>query len=140
MRRLDPNPAGHSVSADPRRKTNQALPPSVLVFGYSRQALMDRVSVLHEHKYQVIFVSKLASALSLIRKQATKFAFLVIGHAVPERERLRVARRYKTAKRDGHVIFIYDGHIRNADCASALLSIQGDKHNLLGAIRAHQSL
>lgn len=106
----------------------------VLLFAYDTGRLLERVKALSQLGYGIHVISRLSSAVTFVQRKGTHFNILVVGHAVPERERLRVARLYKHARPDGKVIFLYETRIKNADCASALLSVNGAKNNLVTTI------
>jgi DNA-binding NtrC family response regulator len=121
-----------------RRATGDLKPASaktVLSFGYAKVHLMQRHRLLAKHGYDVVSVSDLRLAMSLAEEEATRFSVLVIGHAVPKEERLRLTSSYQTRNPAGKVIFLYRHSIDNAACAAALLSVDGSTDNLIVAIR-----
>jgi hypothetical protein len=113
----------------------------VLIFAYDNGSIVDRLQVLAENGYEVRISATLASAVMRVRRKASTFDFLVIGYAVPQAERLKLARVYRDANPAGQVIFLYKNGIRNTNpSVAALLSINGTNDNLLTAIRSIERL
>ncbi len=109
---------------------------AVLLFGYSKQKLIERRRALQEDGFRVISVSQLLKAEALLQSRTERFDFLVIGHSVPEAERTPLVKLYKEKRPDGNVVILYSGSIRNTQQASAVLSENRSPENLLETLHA----
>lgn len=106
----------------------------ILSFGYGMKLLGEREQLLKDHGYDVVSISTLADARAEIKKHGQSFFALVVGHAVPDRERLDLARRYRRLNPSGNIVYFYRGRIRYADDATAVLNANYSPSNLLEAI------
>ena len=109
-------------------------PKQILSFGYGMKLLVEREQLLKDHGYDVVSTSTLADARAEIKKHGKLFFVLVVGHAVPDRERLDLARRYRKLNASGNIVYFYRGRIRYADDATAVLNANYSPANLLEAI------
>jgi hypothetical protein len=113
----------------------------VVIFAYDKDSIFERERLLTRTGYRVVTCDDFPSGLDLIRTSGSEFEFLVIGHAVPEQERLRLAQAYRDVHRGGQVIFLYKTAIKNTNPpVAALISINGAEDNLLTAIKSARQL
>jgi DNA-binding NtrC family response regulator len=98
----------------------------VLSVEYSIPYLVKRHVALRRAEIPVESASTMREALSLMR--LGEFDVAVLGHAIPETERNRIAEALLEMKPSIHIIMMYTGSISNADRAAAVLSIGGEQH------------
>ena len=111
----------------------------VLIFAYHPSSLRERQLFLVKNGYEMLVTSEFAPARKLIKTKGKNFDFLVTGYAVPEDERLELAKAFRHVQPSGLVVFLYEDAIKNRGSAAAiLLSVNGPKDNLLSAIDAAQ--
>lgn len=108
---------------------------SILSFGYSMPELREKHAALTKLGYEVLSHSDFQTVCTLISNDKGKFGFLLIGPAVSEHERRKLADLYRNHNPRGNVIFFYRGSISNAERATALLNERNSPENLLHAIR-----
>jgi DNA-binding response OmpR family regulator len=103
----------------------------ILSFGCQREFLRLRHQALERAGLSVISVTTRDEAERLIRTKP--FQVLIIGHTVPMKDRMEVALLAKSVQKMA-VIFLYDGSIRHAESADAILSIESGSEDLVAAI------
>ncbi len=103
----------------------------ILSFGYELRLLSLREQQLQHAGFHVDSVSSLDEAVTLAGREHYDLA--IIGHAVSEIERNRVAAVLKTA--GVPVIFLYYDSIKNAAQGNAVLSVLADPADLVAAAR-----
>ena len=103
----------------------------ILSFGYDRNLLRIRHQSLEMAGFKVVSVTnKEATECFLLAK---RFQVLIVGHAVPVKERIEVSLLAKSLK-NMQVICFYLGSIRQAESADAILSLEGTSEDLILAI------
>ena len=95
--------------------------------------LVKRHVALKRAEIPVESASTLREAVQLMRLGA--FDVAVLGHAIPEDERNRIASVLLETKPDMRIIMMYSGSIANADHADAVLSLEGE-HYLVATIKS----
>ena len=98
----------------------------VLSVEYSIPYLVKRHVALRRAEIPVESASTLREALTLMR--LGEFDIAVLGHAIPERERDRIAEALLELKPSIRIIMMYTGSISSADRADAVLSLEGEQH------------
>src|SRR5512147_689750 len=104
----------------------------ILSFGYDLELLKKREADLRDAGFEVDSSSTLDDALKRTRR---RYDLAVVGHAVGERERNRLAAALKAGERRVPVIFLYRSSIRNAGLADAVLSVAAGNKGLISAAR-----
>src|SRR4051812_29612921 len=110
-------------------KTNEVLGAPmcrVLSVEYSIPYLVKRHVALRRAEVPVESASTLREALTLMR--LGEFDVAVLGHAIPEAERNRIAEALLELKPSMRLIMMYAESISNADRADAVLSLGGEQH------------
>lgn len=107
----------------------------ILSFGYSMPELRQKHAALTKLGYEVLSHSDFQTICTLLSNNKQKFGFLLIGPAVSEDERRKLADLYRSHNPRGNVVFFYRGSIRNGERATALLNERNSPENLLNAIR-----
>ena len=109
--------------------------PAILLFDHSKQKLEARARGLEAIGYRVRTASRLSRAKSQLQRTAEPFAFLVIGHPVPESEKMQLTRLYRSHSRDGPIILFYRERVKNSAGAVTLLAEERSPENLLETIK-----
>lgn len=91
----------------------------VLLVGYLIDLLRERQAAFCAEGFTVTAASSVGQALR--ECEHSLFDALVLGHAVPERERNQIARAAKEQNRATKLLMLYLASIRNAELADALL-------------------
>ena len=105
----------------------------VLSVEYSIPYLVKRHGALRRAEIPVESASTLREALTLMR--LGEFDVAVLGHAIPETERNRIADTLLELKPTLRIVMMYTGSISNADRADAVLSLEGEQH-LVATVKA----
>jgi len=108
---------------------------SILSFGYLVPELRQKHAALSKLGYKVLSHSDFQTVCTLVSNDTQKFTFFLIGPAVPEHERRKLAELYRAYHPRGNVVFFYRGSIRNGELATALLNERNSPENLLNFIR-----
>ena len=95
--------------------------------------LVKRHVALKRAEIPVESASTLREAMQLMR--LGEFDVAVLGHAIPEDERNRIASVLLETKPDMRIIMMYSGSIANADHSDAVLSLEGE-HYLVATIKS----
>ena len=98
----------------------------VLSVEYSIPYLVKRHVALRRANIAVESASSLREALQLMR--LGEFDVAVLGHAIPEADRSRIAETLLELKPALRIIMMYSGSIDHADRADAVLSLEGEQH------------
>ena len=129
-------------SAAPRRKVRSQRQPSmpqsgtglpVLCVGYTVRPLEQRQVLLSHAGYEVSIASSHALALKILRRKP--FAAVVIGHTVPETERMDIISAARRQNPDAIVVLLYWDSIRRTEAADAILCIGNGPMSLVQAMR-----
>lgn len=113
------------------RRTAEA--PAVLCIGYTTETLDQRCQLLAQNGYAAHSSSSRESALAMLRQHP--FHALVIGHAVPEPERLEFIHAARALNPEAVVVLLYRDSIRRAEAADAILCIENGPMSLVQALR-----
>ncbi len=103
----------------------------ILSFGCEVQFLKLREKQLQHAGFHVDSVLSLEDALTLMGRKHYDLA--IVGHAVSENERNRLAGALKIGDGPVPVIFLYHHSIRNAAQADAVLSVMAEPRDLVAA-------
>jgi DNA-binding response OmpR family regulator len=103
----------------------------ILSFGCQREFLRLRHQALEKAGLDVTSAATRDEAERFLRTKS--FHVLLIGHAVPVKERVEVALMAKSLQKIP-VICLYHGSINQAESADAILSIEGSSDDLVAAI------
>jgi CheY-like chemotaxis protein len=103
----------------------------VLSLGRHRELLRSRERLLESAGFKVASVTTRNAAERLLR--AKRFNVLVVGHAVPIRERIEAAVLAKSMQ-GIPVVCMYLGSIFQAESADAILSADGSPEDLISTI------
>ena len=98
----------------------------VLSVEYSIPYLVKRHVALRRAEIGVESASSLREAMALLR--LGEFDVAVLGHAIPEAERDRIADTLLETKPSMRIVMMYTGSISHAEHADAVLSIDGEQH------------
>jgi DNA-binding response OmpR family regulator len=107
--------------------------PKILSFGYRLDRLTSRSERLRDAGYIVDMASDASQAEFLARKNC--YAAAVLGAAVPTRDRNRIAELILAKNRACAIVMLYEGSIRNAELADAVLNCDTAEQNLPETIR-----
>src|SRR5690349_11036124 len=113
------------------RATTNGVP--VLCIGYAAETLDQRCRFLGESGYAVTAAHTRAEAVSLLASQ--RFAALVIGHAIPESDRLEFIEKGRARNANAIVVLLYRDSIRRAESAQAVLCVENGPLALVQALR-----
>jgi len=115
-------------------QTKTASPgPAILCVGYTPSSLAERCHLLRANGYDAHPAATRDEALEHLRKRP--FPALVIGHAVPEHERLEFISAARKLNPDAIVVLLYWDSIRRAEAADAILCIGNGPMALVQALR-----
>jgi DNA-binding response OmpR family regulator len=103
----------------------------IFSFGYDLELLEKRDADLRAAGFEVESCSSLERGLKVAR--SSHYDLAIVGHAVGERDRNRLAAALKSGERWVPVIFLYRSGIRNAGLADAVLSISTGSKGLVSA-------
>ena len=121
----------------PNRTTLRSAPtatgPAILCIGYTRNTLEERCDLLRAHGYDAHSASTRDTALQCLSQRP--FPALVIGHAVPEHERMEFIQAARHLNPDAIVVLLYWDSIRRAEAADAILCIGNGPMALVQALR-----
>lgn len=106
---------------------------AILCIGYTAATLAERCKLLRANGYDAHSASTHEEALAKLRERS--FPALVIGHAVPERERLEFIAAARALNPDAIVVLLYWDSIRRAEAADAILCIGNGPMALVQALR-----
>ena len=98
----------------------------VLSVEYSIPYLVKRHVALRRAEIAVESASSLREAMALLR--LGEFDVAVLGHAIPEAERDRIADTLLETKPSMRIVMMYSGSISHAEHADAVLSVDGEQH------------
>ena len=104
----------------------------VLSVGYLQDFLKKRNEHIAQGGHKVIPAMSIEQSLALARDD--KFDVMVFGHFVPTQDRNTIARYFKEHFPHIAVIFLYEGHIEQAELADAILNVYGDPQDLVQTI------
>lgn len=104
----------------------------VLCVGYAAETLDDRCRFLGKNGFAVSPARSRAQAVSLLGEKP--YAALVIGHAIPEADRLEFIQRARAFNPQAIVVLLYRDSIRRAEAAQAVLSVQNGPLSLVQAL------
>lgn len=107
--------------------------PVVLCIGYIVPTLVERCSLLRANGYEPHPARTHAEALEKLRMHP--FPAVVIGHAVPENERIEFIAAARAVNPTAIVILLYWDSIRRAEAADAILCIDNEPMALVQALR-----
>jgi DNA-binding NtrC family response regulator len=107
--------------------------PAILCVGYTPASLDERCKLLRAHGYDAQLASTHDQALEKLRRRP--FPALVIGHAVPEHERMEFIAAARALNPDAIVVLLYWDSIRRAEAADAILCIGNGPMALVQALR-----
>jgi hypothetical protein len=107
--------------------------PAVLCIGYTTETLDKRCQLLAQNGYEAHRSSTRDAALGMLHQRA--YHALVIGHAVPEPERLEFISAAKALNPEAVVVLLYRDSIRRAEAADAILCIENGPMSLVHALR-----
>jgi predicted glycosyltransferase len=111
---------------------NLRLMKKALSFGYLKSTKDHRDQHLKQAGIEVTPTSTVAETLAMLRESA--YDVVIVGPAVPQDERDRVAAFAKTRK--ARVIFLYKNYINGAESGDALISVDGSAADLVDAVLA----
>jgi|ERR1043166_159864 len=102
---------------------------AILLVGHLAPLLRDRERVLRKAGHDVIALTVGKDHL----RHATQrdFDVVIIGHAVPERQRQRLLQSVKSRSPQAAIVLFYRGSIQNAELADAILNADGKYKDLL---------
>lgn len=107
--------------------------PAILCVGYTPATLTERCKLLHASGYEAHSASSREEALQKL--QGRPFPAVVIGHAVPEPERMEFIAAARELNPDAIVVLLYWDSIRRAEAADAILCIGNGPMALVQALR-----
>lgn len=105
----------------------------ILAVGYRLDRLMPRAARLRKAGYVVDMASAEAQAEFLVRQN--RYAAAVLGAAIPEEVRNRLALSLINLNPQCAIIMLYEVSIRNAELADAVLNYETAEQNLPETIR-----
>lgn len=98
--------------------------PQVLFFAVTRGLVTAYAASLREAGFDVQCVHRAKKASDLISRHG--YDLFLVGSRVAEDERNRTATLFKRKYPKGRAIFLYQGSIRNAEPADAVLYVRDD--------------
>ena len=107
--------------------------PAVLYIGYTVESMDTRCELLAKSGYEAHSSSTRVDALGLLQERP--FHALVIGHAVPEPERLEFITAARALNPEAVVVLLYRDSIRRAEAANAILCVENGPMSLVHALR-----
>lgn len=107
--------------------------PTVLCVGYTPYTLTERCELLRVNGYAPQPANNREEALGYLRERP--FSAVVVGHAVPERERNEFIQAARTLNPDAIVVLLYWDSIRRTEAADAILCIGNGPMALVQALR-----
>jgi len=110
----------------------EGSPPRVLCVGYHAFLLENRSAVLRARGFAVSTAGTIARFQQVLGESA--FEALVIGHQVPEEERNAMVAALRRRSPQAVIVLLYRGHIRGADCADAVLSVDSGPVELVRSL------
>ncbi len=105
----------------------------VLCIGYVAETFDERCSHLGQSGYRVHPARSRREAENLLRQMP--FAALVIGHAIPEADRLEFIRMARALNPQAIVVLLYRDSIRRAEAAQAVLCVENGPTSLVNTLR-----
>ena len=103
----------------------------VLSFAYSKKPQQEREQELKDAGLDVTAAATASEALALLRED--HFDVLIVGQAVPQEERDRVASVAKSCRT--RVVFLYKNSISGAVSGDAVISADTSPHDLIEAVK-----
>lgn len=107
--------------------------PAILCVGYTAATLTERCKLLRASGYDAHSASSHSEALEKLRQRP--YPAMVIGHAVPEHERMEFIAAARALNPDAIVVLLYWDSIRRAEAADAILCIGNGPMALVQALR-----
>jgi hypothetical protein len=106
---------------------------SILSIGVDKKALADRQRVLREAGFEVVS-SGLDDSLDVLAR-STRFRVAIFGPSVPEEARNRIAAKLIRSSPQIKIVMLYEGKIRKAEMANAVLASAVRPKDLVQTIR-----
>jgi DNA-binding NtrC family response regulator len=107
--------------------------PRIFSFGYRLDRLVKRSERLREAGYTVDMTSEFSQVEFLVKRNS--YAAAVLGAAIPEQLRSQIARTMLARNPECVIVMLYEGSIRNAELADAVLNYDTAEQNLPETIR-----
>ena len=102
---------------------------AILLVGHLAPLLRDRERVLRRAGHDVVAITAGQDHLRYATQK--DFDVVIIGHAVPERQRQRLLQSLKSRSPQAAIVLFYRGSIQNAELADAVLNTDGKYKDLL---------
>ena len=102
---------------------------AILLVGHMAPLLRERERVLRRAGHDVVAITVGNDHLRYATQK--DFDVVIIGHAVPERQRHRLLQSVKSRSPHVAVVLFYRGSIQNAELADAILNTDGKSKDLL---------
>ena len=114
--------------------TQESTPPRHVVFYALDQALLKSCSAaLAAAGFDVKCSETANQVLDLLK--CGQYDLFLVGALISEKERNHLAVLFRANNRGGKVIFLYNGSIRNAELADALLNARNEPNHLVDVVR-----